>query len=197
MWTAHRAAIAKRAGELLTLAAGERALTAGEVIALWRDDEAFRDFFIAMLAASDYEAFFWEMPPVESASLSRAFECAIIRSGALARLHADDAEFAQHLRGTDLVAAFDNLGGDARLIAPRKIVGVESYGHIAAFVRLAPREQQHALLRCMALEIEKRLAASRERFWVSTSGLGVPWVHVRLDKRPKYYQHQRYTMLIE
>ena len=26
--------------------------------------------------------------------------------------------------------------------------------------------------------------------WTSTSGLGVYWLHVRLDSRPKYYQHQ-------
>jgi hypothetical protein len=96
------------------------------------------------------------------------------------------------LRGPEPVTVFDNLGGDALLIVPRKIADADCYGHIAAFLRRAPREQQHALFRCLALETEKRLAASRERFWVSTSGLGVPWVHVRLDQRPKYYQYARY-----
>lgn len=28
--------------------------------------------------------------------------------------------------------------------------------------------------------------------WISTSGLGVPWLHVRIDDRPKYYQHAPY-----
>ena len=23
--------------------------------------------------------------------------------------------------------------------------------------------------------------------WLSTAGMGVPWLHVRLDSRPKYY----------
>lgn len=174
------------------LASQVRALSVGDVIALWRDDAAFRDFFFAILAASPYEAFFWEMPPVDAGTLARDFECAVLRSGALARMQADDTDFAEHLCMAEPVAAFPNLSGDALLIAPRKIAAAESYGHIAAFVRGAPRDQQHALLRSLALEIEKRLAASRERFWISTAGLGVPWVHVRLDRRPKYYQHRRY-----
>jgi hypothetical protein len=29
--------------------------------------------------------------------------------------------------------------------------------------------------------------------WLSTSGLGVAWLHIRLDSTPKYYQHQPYT----
>ena len=28
--------------------------------------------------------------------------------------------------------------------------------------------------------------------WVSTSGLGVSWLHVRLDRLPKYYTHAPY-----
>ncbi len=85
--------------------------------------------------AAPYPAFFWEMPPVDNGTLSRDFECAILRSGALARTQADDTDFAEHLRGPEPVAAFPNLSGDALLIAPRKIVDANCYGHIAAFVR--------------------------------------------------------------
>jgi len=191
-WTVRRQRIPDQEGEIVTLAAEGCALTIGDVIVLWRDDEAFRDAFITMLAASPYAGFFWEMPPVDSAALARDFECAIISSAALARMRADDSDFAEHLCGDALVTVFPNLGGDALLIAACKISDVEGYGHIASFVRCAPREQVHALLRHVAIEIEKRLSASRERFWVSTSGLGVPWVHVRLDKRPKYYQYELY-----
>ena len=192
MWRAARKSINDPAGEIVTLAVDARALSAADVIALWRGDETFRDFFVETLAASPYEAFFWELPPLNSDAILRPFECAILRGDVLARRRADDSDFAAHLHGPDLVAVFDNLGGDAVLIAPRKIVDADCYGHIAAFVREAPREQQHALFHCLAREIEKRLAASSTRFWVSTSGLGVPWVHVRLDERPKYYQYERY-----
>jgi hypothetical protein len=192
MWTAARTGIDGREGELLSIAAGGRPLDAGETIALWRDDAAFRDFFIAELAATQWPGFFWEMPPLQSAMLSRPFECALIRSDALARMRADDRDFTMHLRGPETISVFPNLSGDAFLIAPRRIASAECYGHIAAFLRDAPREQQHALLRMLAREIEVRLAALPYRFWVSTSGLGVPWVHVRLDTYPKYYQHRPY-----
>jgi len=192
IWTATRRTIAGPAGEIVTLSRDGRALCLGDVIGLWRDDEAFRDFFIAMLAASPFEAFFWEMPPLDEATLARTFECAIIGSGALARMQADDADFAGHLRDADKIAVFGNLSGDALLIVPTKIAAVEGYGHIASFVRTVPRDQQHALFRRLALEIKKRLATSSGRFWVSTSGLGVPWVHVRLDRWPKYYQFKSY-----
>ena len=29
--------------------------------------------------------------------------------------------------------------------------------------------------------------------WLSTAGLGVGWLHVRLDDRPKYYRHAPYV----
>ncbi len=140
MWIAERARIATPAGEIVTLAHGARGFSVGEVVTLWRDDTTFRDFFIEMLAASSCEAFFWEMPPLDSGALAAAFECAIIRSNALARMRADDSDFAAHLRGPESIAAFPNLGGDALLIAPRKIADAECYGHIATFVRSAPRE---------------------------------------------------------
>jgi hypothetical protein len=193
MWSATRQTLDHPAGEIVTLAGGDRALTVRDVIALWRDDAAFRDFFLATLAASPYPAFFWEMPTVDSGTLTRPFECAVLRSGALARMPADDTDFAEHLRGPEPVAAFPNLGSDALLIAPRKIADADFYGHIAAFVRGAPREQQHTLFHHLALEIENRLATSPTRFWISTAGLGVPWVHLRLDERPKYYQYRRYA----
>lgn len=192
MWKTHRQLIGGNRGEILTIDAGEHALTVAEMIAGWRDNESFRAFFMAELAATDYPAFFWEMPPVERSTLSDPFACAVIRGGALARMQGDDTDFAEHLNaGSALVTAFRNLGGDALLIAPRKISGTECYGHLAAFLRRAPPEQQHALFRLLALKTEELLAEGR-RFWVSTAGLGVPWVHVRLDSYPKYYQHRPY-----
>ena len=50
MWTARRESIAGMTGETIAIAASGHAMTAGDVIAGWRDDAAFRDFFIAELA---------------------------------------------------------------------------------------------------------------------------------------------------
>jgi hypothetical protein len=187
-------AVTDRSGDIVTLATDGRALTVAETIAGWRDGEAFRAFFMTELAGSDCPAFFWEMPPVERRTLSKPFECAVIRGDALARMQADDTDFANYFRADPApVTSFHNLGGDALLIAPRRMTDTDCYGHIAAFARAAPAPQQHALLRLLALKTEERLQAGGSRFWISTSGLGVPWVHVRLDSYPKYYQHRPYA----
>jgi hypothetical protein len=193
-WVARRVAVTDRSGDIITLATDGRALTVAETIAGLRDDEAFRAFFVAELAATAYPAFFWEMPPVERATLSNSFECAVIRGDALLRMRADDTDFASHFKADSApVTSFPNLGGDALLIAPRRMSDADCYGHIATFARAAPAQQQHALFHLLALKTEERLEVGGNRFWISTSGLGVPWVHMRLDSYPKYYQHRPYA----
>lgn len=192
-WQAQRQPIRKDWGEIINLSADGQPLTIENIVSRWRSDEGFRDFFVAGLAASPYSAFFWEMPAVSRGLLSTPFECAVIGSEALTGMPADDSDFAKHLtKATRSVASFCNLGGDALLIAPAKISSAGCYAHFASFLREAPREQQHALFQRVADESEKLLNAGR-RFWISTSGLGVPWVHVRLDSSPKYYQYRPYA----
>ncbi len=36
---------------------------------------------------------------------------------------------------------------------------------------------------------------SHGKVWVSTSGDGVSWLHLRIDTRPKYYQHAAYARM--
>lgn len=193
MWSARRRTIRENWGDTIAVIAEGAPLSVREVITGWRNDAAFRDFFIQELAETSYRAFFWEMPPVTGGSLSDVFECAVICSDALAQMQPEDSDFAEHLRSDAAsVVSFRNLGDDAVLIVPRRMSDAACYAHIAAFVRGGPREQQHALFQLLAKEADKLVKAGR-RFWISTSGLGVPWVHVRLDSVPKYYQYRRYA----
>jgi hypothetical protein len=192
VWKTQRSQIEGGRGEAIALTASGLPLTFEHVVAGWRDSEPFRDLFIAELAASPYTAFFWELPALSRATISSPFECVVICSEALAAMRADPIDFAEHLkRRPGTVVSFRNLGGDAVLIVPQRISGLDCYGHFAAFVREAPREQQHALFQVIAEEAEKLLSVG-ERLWISTSGLDVTWVHVRLDSRPKYYQYRGY-----
>ncbi|HEY6725417.1 MAG TPA: hypothetical protein VI197_15385, partial [Polyangiaceae bacterium] len=65
-----------------------------------------------------------------------------------------------------------------------------AYAHLAAFLRGAPPDQREALLREVGLRTRQLIGAAP--LWLSTSGLGVAWVHVRIDSRPKYYQYTPY-----
>lgn len=175
------------AGRKVTLLGDGRPLTYAEVIDAWRQDEAFCAFFSDLLQTAHFSACFWETPPVTAASVGRTFECVQIDSPALARLTAEPAAFAEHFAaapGAEVVA-FENLGGDAWLVAPAPASEKESHPHLAAFLRSAPRSRKIALWRSTG-ETLARLLSDRPR-WVSTSGLGVAWLHIRLDTRPKYY----------
>ncbi|MGH6878106.1 MAG: DUF6940 family protein [Rhizomicrobium sp.] len=162
-----------------------------EVITAWQDDAGFRAFFITELAATPYPAFFWEMPPIRRGQTDVGYEYVAIRSDALARMPADTEAFAAQFRATpDAVVSFRNLGGDALLVAPRSIGKPQLYGNLAAFLRAAPAQQQHELLQVLGRAIDQELRRTAERIWISTSGLGVAWLHIRLDSYPKYYQHR-------
>ena len=156
-----------------------------DVLDSWAHDAGFRDITIAALAAAEMPAFFWEMPVLRADTRDAPFECVLLPAPTLAQATPDPYafadQFAAQLDGN--VIAFSNLGGDATLVVPRPLAAAPPYGHIAAFVRTA-------LLRVLALTTIARLG--RAPLWLSTSGLGVAWLHVRLDARPKYYACRRY-----
>ena len=101
---------------------GKVHMTYGEVIAAWREDLGFTDFFTTQLAETRLRAFQWETPPVTQAGLGRIFEMVQIESPSLALARPDPLAFAVHLRAAEgngsIVARFSNLGGDAVLVAP-------------------------------------------------------------------------------
>jgi hypothetical protein len=151
-------------------------------------DPVIRAALTDLLRSSPYAAFCWETPALTPQSGAQPFRCAIVESPALATVTADPTPFRAHLRAGGEVVDFDSLGGDSRLVAPvpRPGVDLSVYAHLASFVRGAPPDQVDALWVRVA-EVVAELRGRRPR-WLSTAGLGVSWLHVRLDPRPKYYR---------
>ena len=162
-----------------------------DVVRLWQHDESFRSFFISLLASSESAGFRWETPPVTTASVDRPFEFALLDTAGLDRA-AEPGAFAEQFRsaGERPVATFPNLGNDAVLVVPTPLGPPAAYVHLAAFVRSAPPAQVHELWRAVGAAVESRLGV--KPMWVSTAGMGVAWLHVRLDDRPKYYGFAEY-----
>ena len=87
---------------------------------------------------------------------------------------------------------FDNLGGDSTLIAPCPSKQA-SFPHLAAFMRKGSNEQLEDFWKIVASEFSSRIEKDKPRnVWLSTAGDGISWLHMRLDPRPKYYQHSEY-----
>ncbi len=156
----------------------------------------FRDYFTEQLAAVPFDAYRWETPPVTTATIDRNFECVVLDSPELAR-KPDAATFAQYFRSQppDGVAVFPSLGKDAILIVPCPLSADAAYGHLATFLRTVPGHQANALWRAVGEAVTERLAS--KPFWLNTAGAGVPWLHVRLDSRPKYYHYSPYKTPVE
>ena len=125
--------------------------------------------------------------------MSQPFEFVLLDSPGLAR-RPDPEAFEEHFAGAEAgVAAFANLGGDAIMVVPAPLAEPSAYGHLAAFVRLAPEAQRHALWQSVGEAMARRVGP--KPVWLSTAGAGVSWLHVRLDDRPKYYGFGPYKQI--
>jgi hypothetical protein len=191
-WT-HRAepVLAGRALRF-TIFAGPLPLAAGEALGLLEADPAFRDYLSRLLAAVEYPAFRWELPPLSTSALRRPFEFVAVADQGL-EVAPEPAVFAGYFEppADEPVRAVPNLGHTALLVVPRPIGEPATYAHLARFLRGAPPSQQQALWQCVAANALRLLGA--ERLWVSTAGGGVAWLHVRLERRPKYYAYRPYA----
>ena len=160
-------------------------------------------------------AVFWETPPVLR-NVDRPMEFVLMdspRLKAFATTGADESAFAAHFAACAATGAtvpeegvkpttvkaetggcvFDSLGRDAVLVAPLPHRGTNA-AHLASFVRTAPSNQQAAFWKLVGATWLHRVEhqSPHDPLWLSTSGLGVAYLHVRLDTRPKYYTYDPY-----
>lgn len=158
---------------------------------LERQPEA-RSALCEYLVSRAAEAIFWETPPCTLSSADRAFEFVWVPATHLAQARPDSRSFQEHFRADSArpVVVFQNLGGDATLVVPEGSGPSQNYAHLLSFLRNAPERQVHELLRTLGATFRETL--SHEPIWVSTAGMGVPWLHIRLDSYPKYYRFREY-----
>ena len=158
------------------------------------DEPEYRRFFSRCLADMPFKAFFWETPPVNRDSINRPFECVLTDAPRLYAVPVAPLVFADYFARaceSGSAVSFDNLGKDARLVAPCPLEPIEACSHLAAFVRRAPDACQQAFWTEVAIAFRQGLGG--RPLWLSTCGSGVYWLHVRLDSWPKYYSYTPYT----
>ena len=124
-------------------------LSVKDVIHYWKSDHSFQLFYNQVLASSQFEAFYWENPPMTM-----------------------------------------NIRQDAIFIVPITVTKESNFSHIGKFVRTAAKDQIHEFWEKVGISYEKVI--SNKPKWLSTAGLGVYWLHVRIDSRPKYYKFDSY-----
>jgi len=168
----------------------DQQLQYNDFLTLLQHNQAFVSFYINLLKEIPFQAYHWETPPVTTATVERPFEFVATNSPRI-DLPPDPGPFRQYFGSDDDVAVFNNLGNDARLIAPAPDDQARNYSHIGVFTDEAPEVLQHSLWQTVGGVTEQKL--SDNPIWLNTAGGGVPWLHVRLDTRPKYYRHLPYA----
>jgi len=162
-------------------------------INLLKDEVDFVDFFTEILISSKHSAFFWEVKSVDKNKLEVDFEFVLVKSNSLPKITADEQTFKKYFKEGQKVVSFSNLGGDAQLVVPTPLIDPANYAHLAIFVRNAPKDQVRKFWQITGVEYEQMIGENT--VWLSTAGLGVSWLHVRIDSRPKYYRYQDYKAL--
>lgn len=164
-----------------------------QVIQSWQNDDEFIQFYNQILAHSEFSAFYWEVKPIRLNQLDEAFEFVLINSKPLTLIKANPKAFQAHFSEHKSAVAFENLGKDALLVAPCPITQTEHYRHFGSFAREAPKNQHISFWKLVGHEYMKSLGNAPK--WLSTAGLGVYWLHVRIDSRPKYYRYTPYQQI--
>lgn len=165
-------------------------LSFGHALLQWRTSDGFREFWSASLREVSFDAYCWECPPITLQNMERAFECVFVSSPLLAAMPPDSSSFAEYFCLDCSVVTFESLGKDALLVAPCPGKQDDNFAHLSRFVATASEDHMSAFWKAVGEALEKRLGTSPT--WLSTAGLGVSWLHVRLDTRPKYYRHEPY-----
>lgn len=168
-------------------------LTVQQVIDLWQNDAAFRKFYTQILREVPFFGFFWENKPMHPSTLSDIYQFVVLKTTAFNAKTADQRSFARHFKGSQLVTAFPNLSNTAQLVVPcPNKAYLEGFVHLGSFIRNASDRQIDALWKKVGQQLDEQLRQNDAPIWLSTSGLGVYWLHVRLDQHPKYYNYQPY-----
>lgn len=157
------------------------------------------DTFLLLLNNLNYENYYIEIRPVTYNLLNTFFEFAIIKSPIYAKASYDC--FKEHgiNENTNGAKKFSNLSGDTTLISPcyNRNNDISTYGHIGIFLKKAMYEQIINLFK-ETIKAFYVLSENNQNkvYWISTHGHGVPWLHIRIDDKPKYIQYNNYKNML-
>ena len=102
----------------------------------------------------------------------------------------DYSSFSKKINGKDkYVTSFSNLSGDTILIIPIPIKK-KDYSNIFKFNQNASKTQKKMFWKKVA-NIAIKEQKKHGNVFISTHGFGVPWLHVRISKQPKYYGNSK------
>lgn len=115
-----------------------------------------------------------------------------IQNSKLDELEQSYDAFSKHIANSKnkYVTNFLSIDGTAMLLIPKPIDDY-NYTTMKDFIDNAPEDQRVMFWKLAALIIRKEWAKGK-KVYVSTHGLGVPYFHLRIEEKPKYYVTKRF-----
>ena len=175
-----------------------RRMTQFEAIDGLVNSPAIREAIRLVLVDPDLpESYFFECPPVLSLedAHTKDFEFVIIPAPELENCGpARPDMFSEHFLGLAPFVAFLSLNKDSVLVSPKPSPENLSFGqHLCSYMRNVSAEEGGQFLEYVGKSLLE--TAKSKKVYLSTSGLGVYWLHMRLDSKPKYYHHLPYRKM--
>lgn len=145
-------------------------------------------FFNKILENHYFEAYSWECISLNNPT--KVYEFALVKNNLLAQKRPNYQPFYTYFSKTEKIVSFENLGKNAELVVPCPVDEYE-FTHLAKFVRSGLTDHIITLWKEVG-KIGLLKLQSEKKYWLSTAGLGVSWLHIRFDTMPKYYKTQKY-----
>ena len=158
-------------------------------IALWKSGE-YQRYPITIKNRFFYETF------VCDKNMKNKYKDKFIENKQLQYIKQDYSSFIKYIdkskteSNNQYVTSFINLSGDSLLVIPIPKKN-KDFTTMKDFCDNASITQQRQFWKQVAIEIENILnvnGVGNDKIYVSTHGLAVPYFHLRLDKKPKYYK---------
>ena len=135
--------------------------------------------------------YFWRTS-VQSNKKDLVYKEEFIEDERLLTAKEDLKPFSEHFnknKDEKYAISFPNLSGDTMLVVPipRKS---KRFTNMFYFMNSASEIQKRELWKKVAIEARKFLK-NNENIWISTHGLGVNYLHVRICNTPKYYENSK------
>ena len=115
-----------------------------------------------------------------------------IESNDLELITQDYTDFESHLLESEnkYVTSFWNKNKNVRLVVPIQRIN-KNFKSMKDFIDNASELQQKEFWKEVSIQINK-LINNKDKFYISTHGLGVYYFHLRIEKNPKYYITEEY-----
>ena len=132
--------------------------------------------------------YFWRTT-VQSSKKDLPYKEEFLEDERLLNKKQDLKTFEEKFKKEKYAVSFPNLSGDTILVVPVPRKG-KRFTNMFYFMNNASEIQKKELWKKVA-EQAKEFLKTNEKIWISTHGLGVNYLHVRICNNPKYYENSK------